>query len=141
MQNKVWAFRTAVVTDLPFLYDAWLSSFRDSKWAGVIPNNEYRATYTKTINDLLRRGMVVTMATADDDPNQFLGFIAHEVRPSGEYAVHYCYVKDGFRGHGLAKDLARHIGLPDHFCYTFRTRTLPPGKGRWVPEIARRLKL
>ena len=71
--SRVWTFRVAVPADLPFIYDAWLSSFRDSKWAGVVPNNEYRPTYTKTINDLLRRGMVVTLAVADNDPNHLLG--------------------------------------------------------------------
>jgi hypothetical protein len=141
MTNKAWSFRALVPGDVPFVMDNWLTSFRDSKWAGCVPNNLYREVQTACINDLLKRGMKVTLAHDADDPDNLIGFLAHEVRPSGEYVVHYCYVKPYIRGHGVAPDLMKYIGCPEHFVYTHRTRSAPPGNGRWVPEIARRLKL
>lgn len=139
--NKAWTFRPAAPGDLPFIYDYWLNSFRDSKWAGVVTNDQYRAIYTRTLQDLFKRGMKVLLAVSVDDPDTLVGFMAYEVRPSGEYVIHYCYLKDYMRGQGLVKEFLTEIGCPAHFCYTFRTRSAPPGNGRWVPEIARRLKL
>jgi len=143
MTNKAWSFRALAPGDVPFVMDNWLNSFRDSKWAGCVPNNLYREVQSACINDLLKRGMKVTLAHDSDDPDNLIGFIAYEVRPSGEYVLHYCYVKPYIRGHGVATSLAVDAmgGLPNHFVYTHRTRSAPPGAGRWVPEIARRLKL
>lgn len=85
-------------TDLSFLFKAWLSSYRKSERAGVIPDHLFYPVHKAAINQLIARGMRITMAVSPDDRDQILGFIAYEPGP----ILHYIFVKDFVREQGVA---------------------------------------
>lgn len=97
-------------TDLPFVYKAWISSYQTSDWAGVIPQHVAYSIQKVVINQLLARGMRITMAVNPDDRDQILGFVAYEAGP----VIHYVFVKDFVRRRGTAKLLLASAGIsPD----------------------------
>jgi len=87
-------------TDEDFVFSSWLSSWRNSKWAGVIPNHLFADVTRVAVNQLLGRGAKVLMATNPDDPQQLLGYVCFE--PG---VIHYCFTKDVVRGLGVATAL------------------------------------
>ncbi len=123
--------------DRNFIFNSWLRSFRKSHYAGPIPYNLYYDFYQKVIEQILRRdGVEVKVAVPEEHPSQIIGYCVLE-HGFEKPVVHYCYVKQGFRGMGFAK---RMVGTTDFF-YTFRTpsvRWLP--SANFVPAIVRRPK-
>jgi hypothetical protein len=104
-------------TDLQFLFSAWIGSYRDSPWAGCLPSHLGYSVWKATINQLIARGMQITMAANPDDPDQLLGFIAYE--PG---LLHYVFCKDIFRRSGVASFLMADAKLDrQNLLCTFRT--------------------
>lgn len=139
------SLRTVEPGDMPFVWDSWLRSYRESPWAGVIPNNLYREVTQAVITELRARGAIITLAVRRDDPNEILGYVCHERVPGG-VAVHYVFIKDAVRRQGLASELLSHARLSwpqgTRKFYTFRTRAasyFPDWKHE--PAIARREKV
>lgn len=82
-------------SDLSFVFDSWLNSWRANKYAGTIPNHLYFETQRALVEGLLQRGAGVHIVSPDDDPNHILGWACFEQK--GEAAVlHYLYVKDPY---------------------------------------------
>lgn len=142
------AYRDCTESDLPFVMSAWLNSFKRSLWAGNVANNMYTSVHKNTIQQLVHRGMKITVAYNREDPDQLLGFVAHELAESGVPVVHYLFVKDSFRSSadervGIGSSLMECAGaFRRDFVYTFKTsdsRYFPQGK--YVPSIARRKDL
>ncbi len=100
--------------------DSWLRSFRDSWFAGTIPNDLYYDLYRKIITERVRgrTGAKTYVCVAPDDDSVILGFAC--VEPPG--IVHYVYVKDVFRKKGVARALVTHAGIREPAQYTFRTK-------------------
>lgn len=143
MNNEV-AYRDARPDDISFIFDSWLRSWRNSPWAGIIPNNLYFALTRNVIEQLVARGAKLEVACLAADPDRILGWCCSE--QTGEDAViHYCYTKDPYLNLGINESLvARASGKKPGF-YTFRYRQVvdacqPQGKDGWhhTPEIARR---
>lgn len=137
---RLVAYRELVPGDVALVNDTWSKSFRDSPWAGVIPNNMYHEVTRQTITGLMARGARFIVACRIDDPDQVLGWLCHEDVPGGS-AVHYLFVKGPYRRQGLASELLRRLGTPPDArrFYTHRTRNSGHFPG-WThaPEIARR---
>ncbi len=87
-------------TDRDFVYKAWLSSYKRSDHAGMIPDHLYYPVYGAVVAWLLGRGMQINLAVSPDDRDQILGFIAYEPR-----VLHYAFVKDFVRRQGVASIL------------------------------------
>ncbi len=106
-----------------FVFKAWISSFEGSPWAGVVPAHVYYDIAKMSINQLLHRGMKIALAVNPDDDNQIIGFIAYE---SSGPLLHYLFVKDLFRGEGVAKALLAFAGFDPSgpVFHTFRTPDL-----------------
>jgi hypothetical protein len=123
--------------DTAFLFSAWIGSYRDSPWAGTLPQHLATPVHKATINQLLARGMRVVMAVNPDDADQILGFIAYE--PG---VLHYIFVKDVFRRQGIAGGLLALAGFDrdQQLTYTFRTADVAKLKcsREHRPELARR---
>jgi GNAT superfamily N-acetyltransferase len=123
-------------TDLQFLFKAWISSYEKSPWAGTLPQHLSYSVHKATINQLIARGISVTMAVNPEDPDQILGFVAAE--PG---LLHYIFVKDLFRRQGVASKLmaSANFDRSQPLLHTFRTpdaRYL--GKLIHRPGLARR---
>lgn len=127
--------------DVSFVLDSWIKSFRDSPYAGVIPNHRFFDITHEVIEELLARGAKVEVAAAKHDPTRILGWVCYEP-VNGGLAVHYLYVKDPFRLRGLGKTLLERRDVTQENgskFYTFRTRAAAYFPDwRHVPEIARR---
>lgn len=140
----VTTFRAARPSDVPFILDSWIKSFRESPWAGVVPNNQFYAVTREAIEGLLARGAKLTIACSRADEDQILGWTCLEPVRDGT-ACHFTYVKDPYRKRGLATELLTHgTHSPqegDRRFYTFRTRCSSYfSRTGWVhePAIARR---
>ncbi len=97
--------------DMPFVYKAWITSYRTSDRAGTVPDHVFYALTKIAINQLLARGMKIALAVSPDDDDQILGFIAYEAPGP---VLHYCFVKDMFRRQGVASLLTAYANFaPD----------------------------
>jgi hypothetical protein len=93
-------YRDAVATDLPFIMNSWLRSWRDSDFAKLMKNEVFYENYEPFIKGILQRANVL-VACSVDDPDQIFGYIVYE----NPQIVHYVYVKTVYKKLGLAKSL------------------------------------
>lgn len=126
-----------------FILSSWLQSYRQSQYAGVVPNHLYVSTHETAIEQLLERGATVIAVTAKDEPDQLMAWLCYEVSEKG-LVVHYAYTKEIYRRMGLIKLILNQLGYRygDKAFITFRTADSKYFPGfRFKPEIARRKKL
>lgn len=112
--------------DKNFVRSSWLRSYRAlCEW---VPQAEFFALHHDVIEGLLARHETRTVvAHAHDDEDHLLGWASGEpstTRP----LIHWCYVKNTYRGNGIASRLTDAVldgsGTPDRVA---RTMThLPP---------------
>lgn len=133
--------REAKDSDMDFIYSSWLKSFRESHYAGVIPMNAYYKVYSPILKGLIfdRPGARILVATnpEEDDPrHELLGWIAREPGKLMN-VLHYVYVKEAFRRHGVAKALFQAAGFDvrHQFIYTFKT----PAAANLLRSVGQRL--
>ncbi len=136
--NDEYVIRKAVAHDVPFLMDAWLNSWRGSRYAGVIPNNQYYDVTRSVIEDLIARGTTLLVADAG---KTLLGFSAGEEK-DGVTVLHFCFVKDVYLRRGIEEKLIDALpGTKPGFFTFFQHRLGKQSGWRWAPEIARRKTL
>jgi GNAT superfamily N-acetyltransferase len=138
MEGTEISIRACVPGDLDRILREWLSSFRSSPWAGVIPNNLYRKVYAETIRQLLSRGARIDVACYAEKPEIIVGFICYEMTPRDKI-LHYAFIRSDYRGNGIARALMNNAGfLPNQpYVYTFRTRESGYfSGGRHMKELA-----
>ncbi len=148
----VVTMRPPTPSDLKYIRDTWLSSYRTSPYAGVVPNNLYDNVYSETIDQLILRGMRFVVVANPANPALMLGWLAYEVdcatsqdltRSSprrDQYVVHFIFVKPTYRRLGVASQALASVGISGaSFFYTFKTSSSKYLKGGiYRPEIARR---
>lgn len=133
---------TPTADELPLIYDSWTKSYRKSPWAGTIPNNLFEQVQRACIQGVLVHGAHIVVALAPQVPGVFegrrvMGWICYE---SSIEVVHYFYVKNDFRGQGIAKALIEHAASTwQKPRYTHRTRgsAILSKKWRWDTTPAR----
>ncbi len=131
--------RNARQQDMDRVVRQWLTSFRNSPWAGPIPNNLYFSVYSETIRQLLTRGAKVLVACNADKPDHLVGFVCTEHTPR-DNILHYVFIRPMYRENGIASLLLETAGIPkgSPYVYTFKhlgIKQLPPG-GRYMRELA-----
>jgi len=138
-----WApfIRPPTLADERYIRQTWVSSYRNSPWAGTIPNNLFDSVCAETYQQLILRGMRLLVCSNPANPEQLLGWIAFEAAPNGDVCVHHAFTKPLFRQLGINSHLLAAAGVTSGapFFYSHRTqssRFLRGGKYR--PEIARR---
>lgn len=128
--------------DLPYIRQSWLMSYRNSPWAGAVPNNLYTEVYSQAMDQLLFRGAKLVTIRNPANPEQLVAWTCYEVTPKNDVVIHFAFCKPTYRRLGAVKALLRTVldgSDADRFFYTFRTpnaRYFPNGTFR--PEIARR---
>lgn len=121
-----------------FVYDAWLQSWRESKFAGCIPNHLYYETTRTCIDELIARGAKVVVAELN---GELLGFAVGEEK-DGKTVHHYTYVKDPFLRKGVEEVLLSKLPGSSPGWFTFaQSRFLKDKAWKHAPEMARRQKL
>jgi hypothetical protein len=125
--------------DTNFVYDSWFRSWRNCKYAGVIPNNLYFKLMGQVVENLVARGARILVATV---ANRLLGFICFEFTGDGKPVVHYIYVKDPYFKFGVGELLRDEAfpGLLEPGFITFKSPIVLKyfDDFKHAPEIARR---
>jgi GNAT superfamily N-acetyltransferase len=95
--------RLAEESDVGFIFNSWLKSYRSSYFAKPISNTIYFSEHHKVIEKLAKTSEIL-IACNQDDPSQIYGYACAE-RVDGVFVIHYIYVKQTFRRMGVAKAL------------------------------------
>lgn len=120
------AYRLARESDLAFVYDNWLDSWRLAHAAGTVPMATYRDVYSDAIRRLLARPTCdVIVAYAPGEASGIVdldGFICSEHTSRGP-VIHYVCVRQSQRRQGIARGLVDAAGIDraEFFTYTHRT--------------------
>ena len=136
--------RTPTLADERYIKQTWISSYRNSPWAGTIPNNLFDSVCAETYGQLILRGMKLRVCSNPANPEQLLGWIAFETSPNGDVVVHHAFTKPLFRQLGINSHLLAAAGVTEgaSFFYTHKTQSSKYLKGgKYRPEIARRKEL
>jgi hypothetical protein len=123
--------------------DSWSKSWRNSPWAGTIPNNLFHDVQRSTVEGLVGRGAKLHVLSLDDRPEVILGWACTEVERTGRTVVHMLYVKDPYQAAmpNAPQLLLDAVPGEKPGFYTHRTKKVQAALGRgrvWAPEIARR---
>lgn len=102
------AIRAGEADDLPFIFSAWLKSYRRSPTVKDVPAKVYFAKQHDLIERLLTRSGVL-IAHPEGDPSTILGFAV--VSPIDTQTIHWVYVKHAFRRMGIARRLLAGLDL------------------------------
>jgi GNAT superfamily N-acetyltransferase len=164
-------YRTATEADRALVLDSWVDSYKFSHAAGLVHLDDWDEVMTRQVNRVLDREGVMVWVAADSDFAQakadILGWICIErdfdvstsvwrngkrekvIEPSECPLVHFCYVRQPYRGSGVARALfkAARIDPAARFLYTCNTaaatKIRAAGKipdSHWSPLIARHPK-
>lgn len=98
--NKQLYIRTEMPSDINFILNSWLKSYRNSKKTKKMTNDEYYTKQSKLIFELLQSSQI-RVACNPEDIKQIFGYIVYEV--SG--VVHFAYTKQVYRKFGVLKAL------------------------------------
>ena len=115
--------RPANASDIGFIFNSWLKSFRNSDFAINISNEIYYAEHHKVIESLLKNYNVL-VAVNSDDLNQIYGFICGG-HTENILTIHYVYVKHTFRKMGIGELLLNSFEHNPEYAsiYTHRTKS------------------
>lgn len=136
--------RVPTPSDERYIKQTWVSSYRNSPWAGTIPNNLFESVCAETYSQLILRGMSLRVCSNPANPEQLLGWLAYETSPNGDVVVHHAFTKPLFRQLGIMSQLLASAGVEEgaSFFYTHKTQSSKYLKGgKYRPEIARRKEL
>lgn len=95
--------RPAIQEDVPFIFNAWLRSYRTSDFARNIDSKIYYSEQHNLIERLLQKSETLVIVS-ETDSTQIYGFIC-STKTDGILTIHYLYVKHSFRKLGLARSL------------------------------------
>lgn len=95
--------RPANSEDVPFVFNAWLKSFRNSQFAKPMLNEIFYAEHHKVIEKILNHYDVI-VACNEEDKSQIYGFICAGYTEN-IFTLHYVYVKQPFRKMGIGTAL------------------------------------
>jgi hypothetical protein len=133
-----FTIRPMTADEVPWVFDSWLNSWRMSRYAGIVRNNDYYATTRTAIEDLIARGAQILVADAGPT---LLGWICGEVK-NGTTVHHYCYVKDPYLQLGIEESLLAALpGVKPGFFTFYQHRLGKDRVWRHAPEMARRKTL
>lgn len=113
--------RPARESDMAFVAMSWRASFEPRH---AFDREEFREEMDRVIRRLCSRGHV-RIAHAPDDDDHLIGFAAYS---ADGRELHYIYVKQDFRGKGIARALLKDASIAT---YSFLAPTARPRKG-WL---------
>jgi len=106
--------RPAERGDMNFVYSSWLSAVATSEKRRTPKNLVYK--HHRPIMERALEESRVVVACMEDCHDQILGWLCHD----GDI-VHYLYIKQSFRGFGLATLLINEVGIPTPITVTHWT--------------------
>lgn len=110
--NETHTFRPYTTTDIPFVQNSWGSSYyKGSSYHTVLTPDEFHAFHKITRDSFFHRPQAaVILCVSKEDPDLIMGWIAVEkpVKSPG-IVIHYVYVKQAFKGLGMASALLEKV--------------------------------
>jgi GNAT superfamily N-acetyltransferase len=108
--------REFIITDQSFIIDSWKKSFyATSEWASRIPKREFEHRHSALICNLIKESTVL-IAAQREEPDIIVGYVVFQ-----RDVLHYIYVKEAFRGFGIASKLIAEANFPWRVRYTHLT--------------------
>lgn len=119
-------------SDEPFLFHAWLRTFRKSAFTKHLPNDVYYQEQHRLIEKLLSSSET-TMAVAPENEDTLYGYITVQRLAGDPCVLHFAYVKQEHRRKQVFARLAKAAGLNlrSGFFYTHA----PPMTGQLVRKF------
>lgn len=125
----------------------WVDNYRTSHAAGLIQMSDWKAVMLPQVAKVLARPGVEVLVAANPQnagtKADVYGWLCHE-RGWRCPLVHYVYIKDDYRGEGIARGLMKKAGIDPRkeFLYTCKTPVLSKlsdsiPNARWSPLKAR----
>lgn len=132
--------RKRIPSDIPFIFDSWMKSWRISKWAGCVPNHLFFESQRVLIEDLIARGAWILVAHPSGQLDTIIGWACAEQKDE-KCVLHYLYYKDAFRGLGVADLLLAALpgSKPGYITHKLPEKLFK--EWRHTPEMARRKAL
>jgi hypothetical protein len=104
MAEGILKIRKGRKTDIPFISNSWVKSFRNGAFVRGIPNELYYRYHRRIVSELLQKSLVAVLCERQDE-DQIVGYVVAERSEEGALLVHYVYVKHDFRKTGFAKSM------------------------------------
>lgn len=121
--------RPARESDAAFIIDSWKRSYEPRN----VDVDHYRVEMTRTIRRLIGRPDSDTLVAYDPSDDDHLVGFACFTNYGARAELHYIYVKQDFRGKGIARRLLDGVNVTS---YTFLSPTARPRKGwRFTPRF------
>lgn len=118
--------RPARESDLAFIIDAWVGSYRCSPDAPRLPARTFRREFRQVVRDLLSRPTTATLVMCSDVvgfDNLLSAFISVQVTDGCCTALLYAFTKSARRYEGIASALLEAAGIRPGQLFDFAQRT------------------
>jgi len=106
-ENPVFNIRPAKEDDIPFIFNSWLKSYRNSHFCKLLVNEVYFSEHHKVIQNLIKHSTVL-IACNPEDENQLYGYLVAS-KEQNILCLHYIYIKHAFRNFKIASSLLQSI--------------------------------
>lgn len=106
-----FTLRACRTSDESFIRNSWLKSLRNLPHFVDVPNAVFYDGMNKRIDELLKNSYVLVAADPEDD-GIIWGYVVVSSTPLGRETVpvlHYLYVKQTFRGFGIAMKMLENV--------------------------------
>lgn len=113
-----WNLREPKKNDISFIYSTWLKSYHYDSWTKNIAKSIFFDHYKLIIDEILLTAQI-KVACSKDDEDIILGYLVFE-----DQILHYCFVKDAFRGYGIATNLVKSSLNSNTYEISHRTHSL-----------------
>lgn len=93
--------------EFAFIYDSWSNSFRNSPWAGVVPNDMWPEVSRRSMQEIVDRPSTIVRVAAvelEDGSRRVAGYYVAEPERK---ILHWLYVKRDYRGMEIGRALLR----------------------------------
>lgn len=97
--------REYIADDYNFILATWLRGlYYGNDWFNKIPKTTFMENYHKVIDHIIKKpNTKIAVSCLLEDPNVILGYSVYEPK-----ILHWVFVKQPWRGIGIAKDLIPH---------------------------------
>jgi len=110
--------------DRPFVISGWSSSYRMTRDSTIPMPMWSEGAYHPVVDWYMSKKRSITLVSRGSTTETRRGFICYEPAHRGTAMVHYLYVAEPYRGHGVARALLAAAGVDpsEPFDYSHRTK-------------------
>ncbi len=120
MTTEVVQIREGRPSDIPFVTNSWLKSFRaNGAFSQSVPNDIYYQQHHKILESIIPRGLLLVLCNPED-PDQIIGWTLIERQPE-ILILHYIYIKNSLRRNGLMNTLLGEVERHEQPRFRFTT--------------------